>query len=183
MLATNGKNTEQEYLSELKSRLSGPGVTIKVDFTNGSPENMFRKLRSPYGDASGYDEVWLVVDEDGTHLEKFLSHCRQASKKHQQWIGVVSRPCFEVWLVAHYEQVRKYMDQSGAKAHFHRLEPYCAESKSLPASFPYDQIDEAMARCQLPGSSPAGHNEMPPTPGTGMPLLVRSLRSGAPRRP
>ena len=134
LLVTNGRVTEKTYLEELKRRACLDNTHIKVKMINGEPETLVRELQNPRGDTSGYSEVWIVVDEDGTDRSDFLAACQEASSSQQSWYGIVSRPCFEVWLIAHYEQVHRYSSQQDAQRHFQRIAN--TATKELPKIFP-----------------------------------------------
>lgn len=136
---------------------------------------MLRKLQSPKGDTSGYDEVWLVVDEDGRDMARFVEACNKLNSKSQRWFPVVSRPCFEVWLIAHYEQVRRYQDQHDAQRHYRALIPPGTPKKLLPADFPFNAYGEASTACRLSDSTAEEANALPPSPGSGMHHLIRAL--------
>lgn len=181
LIVTNGAVTEQLYLNEIKRRAlrtqrsRDENFSIKVHFVNGETDSIIRKLRSPHGNTQGYDEVWIVVDEDGADRESFLRKCREASSRNQPWAGVVSRPCFEVWLIAHYEQVQRYSDQEDAQRHFRRLTPPGLGTKELPEDFPYSAVAAAAERSHLPGAELPGTGSLPPSPGSAMPLLIERL--------
>jgi hypothetical protein len=91
------------------------------------------------------------------------------------WHPVVSRPCFEVWLVAHDEPVHRYVDQADAQRHYRKLVPAGTPEKAIPKTFPYGDVADAVSRCHLPEARQARVDELPPTPGTGMPHLVKAL--------
>ncbi|ASK65548.1 hypothetical protein CFK39_06530 [Brachybacterium avium] len=181
LLVTNGALTEKIYLEELKRRaLRSEAATeqnfaVKVVFINGETDTLIKKLSSPHGDTKSYDEVWLVVDEDGRDRHPFLDNCTRQTTKARSWYGVVSRPCFEVWLIAHYEQVRRYADQKDAQTHYRRLIPDALGAKEIPSDFPYDAVGDAVPRSHLDGTPQPPLEELPPMPGTGMPHLVQRL--------
>ncbi len=178
LIATNGLVTERIYLNELKIRANRLGdISVTVTCINGDPEGMLRKLKSTRDtqyNASAYDEVWLVFDEDGKDRSSLFAKCSQLSTRRQHWFAVVSRPCFEVWLIAHYEQVRNYITQADAQKHFHQLTPGTS-SKSIPQDFPYGNMGFAAKRCHLQGEMQLPIEDLPPSPGSGMPHLVKSL--------
>lgn len=182
LIVTNGERTENSYLGRLKQEArSQGGLAITVRVIRGDPKTVLKKLSSPKGDTSGYDEVWIVVDEDGVDRTGFVEQCARKSPAGK-WFGIVSRPCFEVWLIAHYERVRNYQDQKDAQRHFNELAPVgkVRESdKHLPASFPFDQYRSAAGLCRLAGVRAVGVGELPPSPGTGMDHLVARLLCSA----
>lgn len=181
LIVTNGAVTERTYLQEMKRRAvaaakaRGEALSIRVEFINGETGSLIRKLQSPNGDTRNYDEVWIVVDEDGVDRGTFMRECRDAAAGRQVWKGIVSRPCFEVWLIAHYEQVRRYRDQRDAQMHFKRIVPPSLGDKVLPLNFPYAAAGEAIERSHLSGESLGAVGALPPSPGTAMPHLVSRL--------
>lgn len=175
LIATNGALTEHVYLKEIKQRVQDSRLAIRVEFLNGETGSMLRKLSSPHGDTSSYDEVWLVVDEDGADRESLLRDCVERTTRRQRWVAVISRPCFEVWLVAHYTQVRRYMDQRDAQRHYRQLVPEGLPEKDLPKDFPYSAAGEAVLRSRLPGDELESPDILPPSPGTAMPHLLTRL--------
>lgn len=175
LIATNGYRTEMAYLAELKRRARHTDVHIKVEFVHGEPSTVLRKLTRPQGDTSGFDEVWVVVDEDGADCRDFVAACRKLCTKRQSWFAAVSRPCFEVWLIAHYEQVGNFVTQHEAQRRLRALFPTGTPQKAIPPGFPYDSMADATRRCQLAGRELGDPNTPPPQPGTAMPHLVRAL--------
>lgn len=181
LLVTNGALTEKIYLEELKrralrtERAKEENFAVKVTFINGETDTLIKKLSSPHGDTESYDEVWLVVDEDGHERTAFLGDCTRRTTKKQGWFGVVSRPCFEVWLIAHYEQVRRYANQQAAQEHYRRLIPDGLGEKEIPSDFPYEALEQAVSRSHLNGTPQPPLKDLPPVPGTGMPHLIRRL--------
>lgn len=83
LIATNGLVTERTYLNELKIRANRLGdISVTVTCINGDPEGMLRKLKSTRDtqyNASAYDEVWLVFDEDGKDRSSLFAKCSQLS--------------------------------------------------------------------------------------------------------
>lgn len=177
LLVTNGAKTEIAYLKEFKQRVKAADTRITVIFQNGDPSTVIKKLTNPHGDASSYDEVWIVVDEDGADRTDFLKKCIEKSSNRQKWVGIVSRPCFEVWLVAHYTQVRKYANQSDAQRHFYDNVPVSEKTKDLAGDFPFEDAPLAAVRCMLPNTHLGDLNELPPSPGSAMPHLVNAFYS------
>lgn len=175
LIVTNGELTEMTYLKKLKQMMrSHNGFTVTVREVKGDPMTIIKKLSNPCGDTSGFNEVWIVVDEDGVDRTSFVSTCAK-KRKPGKWFGIVSRPCFEVWLIAHYEQVRNYQDQNDAQEHFNKLASKRKTNKHLPDDFPFDSYRLACDQCQLQGAERVSAGELPPSPGTGMEHLVRRL--------
>lgn len=179
LLATNGQVTEQEYLKWLSQEVHKrrrQELSVKVTFIEGEPERMLEKLTARANKASEYDELWLVFDADGKDRRGLVRECEGRSMKNQKVHAIVSDPCFEVWLHAHYESVKDVSDQVDAKRAYAQIHGGRPEDKNLPRDFPYDHWVEATQRCVLPGQCvPRAENDYPPRPGTMMPVLMRRL--------
>ena len=104
-----------------KSKRLRKSVSMRIQPIEGDPMTLLRKVTAPKANNSDYDEIWIIVDHDGADRTEFLGRCAKKSTKKQKVIGVVSIPCFEVWLVAHYEQIRNYQNQKEAQRHYLHL--------------------------------------------------------------
>lgn len=181
LIVTNGALTEHSYLSTLRRRMRESkrlrkSVSMRIQPIEGDPTTLLRKVAAPKATNSGYDEIWIVVDHDGADRTEFLRCCAKKSTKKQKVIGVVSIPCFEVWLVAHYEQIRNYQNQTEAQRHYVQLAGLEQDKqKSLPDDFPWVGIDAACERSRLKGVKLPDVNAQGPCPSTTMPHLISAL--------
>jgi len=177
LLATNGRVTEDAYLRQLCRRVNHDGISAKVKVIKGDPLTVVKQLGGPRSDLSDYKEVWIVVDHDGRDRHDFLAACRRLSSRQTAVHGVVSVPCFEVWLNAHYAPVKNYQNQADAQAHYRELTGLSSkDAKMLPDDFPWGRGGaQAAARCHLPTDSLPETDTQGPCPSTTMPHLLRSL--------
>lgn len=120
LLVTNGRVTERTYLEGLRQRVDRT-VSVKTRDINGDPLTVIKELSRPRANITGFAEVWIVVDHDGTDRSEFLAACQSLSAKQTAVHGVVSVPCFEVWLNAHYDPIHNYQDQADAQRHYREL--------------------------------------------------------------
>ena len=177
LVVTNGRTTEKSYLEHLKQRVSRD-VALTVRFINGSPSTLLKELRQARSGISDVDEVWIVVDHDGQDRRRFLEQCQGLVGRRAGAVvhGVVSVPCFEVWLNAHYGPVRAYQDQADAQRHYRELTGQTSrQAKALPQDFPWDAVDAACTNCHLPHDEQPALDAQGPCPSTTMPHLARSL--------
>mgnify|MGYP002745248134 CR=1 FL=1 len=116
LVVTNGEVTEHRYLEWLRDKVNGPHekYSVTVKDIPGDPSRVLSKVPT-----KNYDHVWLVVDQDDHSSKKMQSFIKDCQRK--KITAVVSVPCFEVWLNAHYERVRKYQNQKDAQRHYQRL--------------------------------------------------------------
>ena len=176
LLVTNGRVTENTYLQQLCRRVDRDRVSAKVKVINGDPLTVIKELKGPRSDLSDYKEVWVVVDHDGQDRHDFLAKCRRLSSKRTVVHGVVSVPCFEVWLNARYAHVKNYRNQADAQAHYLELTGLSKKNaKMLPDDFPWDGAAQAVARCHLPTDSLPELGTQGACPSTTMPHLLRGL--------
>lgn len=175
-LVTNGEVTESAYLQKLSRRVDRERVSVNVKVIKGDPRTVVRQLGGSHSDLSEYREVWVVVDHDGQDRHDFLAACRKLSSKRTVVHGVVSVPCFEVWLNAHYAPVKNYQNQADAQTHYRELTGLSSkDAKMLPDDFPWGRGAQAAARCYLPTDSLPEADTQGPCPSTTMPHLLRSL--------
>ena len=175
-LVTNGEVTESAYLQNLRRRVDRERVSVNVKVIKGDPLTVVRQLGGSHSDLSEYREVWVVVDHDGQDRHDFLAACRRLSSKRTVVHGVVSVPCFEVWLNAHYAPVKNYQNQADAQTHYRELTGLSSkDAKMLPDDFPWERGGQAAARCHLPTESLPEPDTQGPCPSTTMPHLLRSL--------
>lgn len=174
-VVTNGRRTEKAYLEGLKQKV-GREIALTVSFINGDPCTLLKELSGPRSNLAAFDEVWIVVDHDGVDRSDFLRDCKKLSKKKRPVHGIVSVPCFEVWLTAHYGPVRNYQDQHDAQRHYAQIARVRqGEEKYLPKDFPWDAAQDAAQRCRLTGVPEPEPDTQGPCPSTTMPHLMRSL--------
>ena len=117
LLVTNGRVTENDYLQQLRQRTDRSRISVKVKVIDGDPLTVIKELSGPRANLDDYREVWIVIDHDGQDRHDFLAACRRLSSRQTVVHGVVSVPCFEVWLNAHYASVKNYRNQADAQAH------------------------------------------------------------------
>lgn len=196
LLATNGERTEEQYLKRLKGVIEQTHpkkYSITVIFKDGNPVTLLGKLKSPQGDASVYDQVWLFIDKDDNtlSLDRFLVDCRREDKNRERentrsrkrgkigpgqervFKAVVSNPCFEVWLVAYFARVKRYQNQDEAQHHYERLAGLPRHTKNLPESITTDSFDTQCDNAKLVGADHIELNAEGVPPGTAIPNFLK----------
>ena len=176
LLVTNGRVTEDAYLRQLCRRVNHDGISAKVKVIKSDPLTVVKQLGGPRSDLSEYEEVWIVVDHDGRDRHDFLRECRELSSRQTIVHGIVSVPCFEVWLNAHDAHVKNYRNQADTQAHYLELTGLSKKNaKTLPDDFPWNEAVQAVARCHLPTDSLPELGTQGACPSTTMPHLLRGL--------
>ena len=119
LIVCEGKKTEPNYFEELKAHYRLNSADIEIVGTDGaSPENILKLAKRKYHAAKRsdnlYDRVYCVFDQDlwpcyGQVLEDILSATPKGT-----FFAANSAPCFEYWLLLHFEHTsRPYHQLSG----------------------------------------------------------------------
>jgi len=137
-LVCEGRNTEPEYFMALSSLSQFATIEIIPLRGSGDPSNIVKvadRIRRGQ-DRSNYfekkDEVWAVFDRDEhPHFEDAKQAC-QAKK-----IGLAfSNPCFELWLLLHFNCHNTSDDRHSLQRRLEALDPTYKSSKGKLCDFP-----------------------------------------------
>lgn len=99
------KVTEPEYFSGLKRHLRNSAVKVVVKKKPVDPTALVRHA-ARVREAGDYDEVWCVVDVDQYELEDAVNLARKVEVNL-----AISNPCFEYWLLLHFEDCMRPMSE------------------------------------------------------------------------
>lgn len=121
LLVCQGKKTEPLYLRGLQTALRiQSGSMIVLESAQGRDSlNVVRTGINAYArDTSDYDRVYCVFDKDD---DKNYGNAVQLARNHELGkrkilFAVTSVPCFEIWLLLHFEYTAKAFVKSGNKS-------------------------------------------------------------------
>ena len=117
LVLCEGQKTEHVYFSALRVEMRLPSVRVwrpsKVRGLRGLTKAADEaRLSDP-----GLDEIWCVLDHDGREEEvrKFLGWYERACKRRggPKIEAVISDPCFEYWLLLHFEYTTRPFHKVG----------------------------------------------------------------------
>lgn len=158
LVVTEGEVSEPEYLRGLSAYLRATGVRLsgpKVKGTGRDPIRVVETALNLYEQDKDYDHVWCVFDVDEhSRLTDAISSAHSAG-----FDCAISNPCFEVWLLWHFEDCRKAVTSDDLKR---RLRRHGVVGKAIPSNFPYSDYTDAISRCGTPCSGE------PPNPGSNV---------------
>jgi hypothetical protein len=171
LVVTEGEVTEVQYVQGLLQHLRTTGVAVRPATTKGIGRDPLRVLheaeRIAGADPDGFDSVWLLVDVDD-HAR--LAECIKAAQ-HNSFEAVVSNPCFEIWLLWHFEDMNAEQSRDWLRR---RLRGHGQDGKALKPGFPFGAHIHASARAtdplRLVTPGRQGGN-----PSTSMPSFVERL--------
>ena len=173
LVATEGK-TEKEYLEGLMQSLRPDGMqvtTIDVVDGRGEPSKVLKTAKARYQSrADDYDAVWLLLDVD--QHAKLTPVPRET--RHENFSAAVSNPCFEVWLLWHFED----WTREGSSSEVQHAARRHGLGKSIPPAFPYSKHPEARRRAS---HAPVGANEIGRNPSTALPSLLEVILRNDPK--
>ncbi|WP_243795657.1 RloB family protein [Saccharopolyspora gloriosae] len=174
LIVTEGECTEVQYFKNLCKHLRATGTNVMGVDVKGAgrdPSNVVNKAGkasqngSLIGREGGYDAVWCVFDVD--EHEKLEAATELARKRGFKL--AISNPCFEVWLLWHFEDCYKHLstDQAGKM-----LKKHGVLGKNMPENFDYGNSRKARSRAE------SALEDIPVNPGSRVWVLVDHLESG-----
>ena len=117
LVMCEGRNTERIYFNALKSRLRAGYLDVVSDKHQGfTVEAMLKELKRRKKIGNIPDEVFCVFDLDALAQPQKAVVAQLEAWQSSLVRAVPSRPCFEYWLLAHFEHTRApYVGTPGGK--------------------------------------------------------------------
>ncbi|MET7282360.1 RloB family protein [Kribbella sp. NPDC005582] len=166
---TEGVKTEVQYIEGLVQYLKSTGITVHVPQTCGvgrDPLGVLREaeeIRDQAISIDPFDDVWIVVDVDQhTTLEECLREARRGGVS-----VVVTNPCFELWLLWHFEFSKNKDHDADSLAAL--LAKHGHFGKSVSPDFPFASYVNA---CECAKRFPVTHGSVGKVPSSAMPHLI-----------
>ncbi len=110
VIAMEGNRTEPLYFNEVKKKFRSSAVKVELltrdeSDTRSAPVHVIEQLNSykKNNRLLDTDKLWLVIDRDRWPQEQLHDVASRCSTS-RYYLGV-SNPCFEIWLVLHYEDL------------------------------------------------------------------------------
>ncbi len=107
LIVCEGSRTEVNYFNALKQDLRLTNVTVEPSTTGTDPLSVvdfaIEKAKDAAKNDKKYDRIYCVFDRDKHDDSRFndaINKIRARSSKG--FNGVISVPCFEVWILLHY---------------------------------------------------------------------------------
>ena len=140
-------------------------TAIDVVDGRGEPSRVLKTAKARcQSRADDYDEVWMLLDVDQhAKLTPVLQETRQ-----ENFSAAVSNPCFEVWLLWHFED----WTREGSSREVQRAARGHGLGKSIPPAFPYANHPEVKRRASR---NSVGANEIGRNPFTALPSLLEVI--------
>lgn len=185
LISTEGTETEPRYFEALRNNriIDRFRVVVEVigtpkETNDSAPEYVIQRLAEAKAEhhLTDIDECWLVLDVDRWGDKKLSDVTKQA---HQSGYGLaVSNPCFEVWLLLHFQENAPSEKAQLLKALKTAL-PGFGKSKIPQEPFTSSAVEAAISRAR---EGDASSDRWPQKAGTthAYRLLQSILKKGHP---
>lgn len=175
LIVTEGTKTEPQYFDGLCFHLKATATTPVFGVTTiGSGRDPMRivkeaerRRREEQRKGDPFDQVWCVIDVDNRDLSAAVGLAKKLRIS-----CAVSNPCFEVWILWHFEDCTAECNQDRLKK---RLRPHGVVDKNLPNGFPFGRYIEAVARADKCAAQTDGRY---PNPFSAVGKLVLAISRG-----
>jgi len=180
-----GRNTEPDYFRAMKTKVRGALIELRIKPEGKDPETMAsaaeadaRRIRSARNSYEQDDQVWCVFDHDGRHepVHKAREIC------HAGGVGIAfSNPCFEVWLLLHYDDYNKACDSKQAQCDLEPRLPGYDKNRSKTADFTglIASVKEAETRAERQLARREEEGNPNGAPSTTVVHLTRAIATAA----
>ena len=124
LISVEGTDTEVRYFKILNKQPTHN--TFKVVSNGGAPLQVLKNM-TDYIDQTGleeYDEAWLVVDTNSWKKQD-LTMLNKWTRESNKYNLAVSNPCFEFWLILHYNPKGKLHFSTSRQCKDHFKAKYC----------------------------------------------------------
>ncbi|KAA3510074.1 RloB family protein [Agrobacterium rosae] len=188
---SEGLNTEPAYLTTLGNTLSRVLVKLKIFGGAGDPKTLadkalaFKKGSSGSGrrDASSFeknDQIWIMFDRDEhDKVKETIDNFKKAGIR-----VAYSNPCFELWLILHYEDFDRSYDRHKLQGHFEGLcESYSKKGNKKPDCNSFiGNVESAELRAQAMLARRRNENAEFGAPYTNVHELTSAMRQADQRQ-
>jgi hypothetical protein len=167
LVVCGGTRTEPDYLDGMRREHRRPSLRIVVQGKGLDPKGLVEYARSLARRAPGeFDEVWCVVD-----LDEFDLTAAEATAASAGVRLAVSNPCFELWLLLHFDDCTSHVDGAGDAARRLRRHLPAYDKSELDFADFSAGVPAAVSRARaLDAGETVG-----PNPSTGVWKLVQGI--------
>ncbi|RMI42228.1 RloB domain-containing protein [Actinomadura harenae] len=153
LIVCEGEVTEVEYFEGITRLYRAPTVKVECVGKGRDPlktvnhalrlrENSEKAARSKRDSFLKIDHVWCVVDvDDHTTLDGAL----RLAKRNDVHL-IVSNPCFEIWLLWHYQDFASQTNRFDLPKKLDGHIPGYSKKKAIPTGFPFGEAEHSAAK-------------------------------------
>lgn len=122
LIVCEGEKTERNYFIEMRRdlKLSSANIVIPSDGHGSHPKNVVNFALGKWEEDKSFDKIYCVIDRDShdkfSDVIKRVSDLRE-SKENPIPIEIIpSYPCFEIWLLLHFQYSSRPYQKCGKKS-------------------------------------------------------------------
>jgi hypothetical protein len=121
IIATEGQKTEKQYFS-MFGNTRVQVIILPTEDGKSDPKAVLARIKGYQNEhnLNSEDELWLVIDVD-KWPESNLSEIARQSKQGSFKLAI-SNPCFEVWLLCHFQNAAEVQESIGASKNCSKIE-------------------------------------------------------------
>jgi len=121
LVVCEGEKTEPNYFEALKDHLALNNANVVVTGECGSsPLSIFEYAMQRYRDeqraGDSFDKVFCVFDRDTHNTYQLALDKIATAKPKNTFVAITSVPCFEYWLLLHFEYTTALFHATGKKS-------------------------------------------------------------------
>jgi hypothetical protein len=175
-----GEASEPDYINALK-RLPGvrsnTSISIEIDPGHGVPLTLVKRAAERSEDEE-VDECWCVFDVEWPQHHPHLSQAIDLAARRGVRLAV-SNPCFELWLILHFDDHTAFLNTHDAERKSRKLDG--RDGKRIDASLYIEHRQVAAARAaSLANRHEQNQSAFPSdNPSSGMYQLLAAIESRA----
>lgn len=121
LIVCEGSKTEPTYLRDLANDVGLNPANVVIDGSGGSaPESVVQRAINCFSEDSDFDAVYCVIDRDEHSgyqgaVDRIRSKkLRRKSRHDASFYAITSVPCFEYWLILHFQYSDAPIERAGA---------------------------------------------------------------------
>lgn len=146
LIYAEGSVSEVIYVNGVKADLGRRGPGIELGRTHGEPLGLVRSAighkdrERQLGDP--FDQVWCVFDVEAPEPHPSFDQAVELARKNGIRCGITN-PCFELWLILHFEECHRWLTTDQASLHL----------LTLPCGYDKDTKSFDYGRCRGLGAT------------------------------
>lgn len=183
LIYCEGELTEITYFKGVRRELRASTVRLEIVAGRGEPHGLVEKAvdhqrRAPRSEADGfepYDQVWCVFDVEAPRPHARLAAALALARRNRVHCAI-SNPCFELWLLLHFQDQTGYLTTEDACDRLGRCPcGYSGRTKRLDYEALRGQRAQAVTRAALLDRKNDGEAVELRNPWTSVHVLVDTL--------
>lgn len=122
IIATEGEKTEKQYFGMFNDNTRVQVVILPTEHGKSDPKAILARLKDYYQEhaLNVEDELWLVIDVDRWGEANLSEVARQS--KQLSFKLAISNPCFEIWLLCHFQNATEILNSLGMSGRCSEIE-------------------------------------------------------------